>query len=88
VRHGQTPVIFAVGQSCDRRNRAPRDNLAEENYTSFHDTVDATPHVESQIHLVEIAMKRNGNSQDFRVQETEAYQADEGFAIESVQFGA
>jgi hypothetical protein len=61
----------------DRGNRTARNNLLDEDHTTLHYAGVAPPHIESQIHLIEVAMKRNWNSAQARVQEPKPDQAHE-----------
>ena len=88
VRHRQTAVILAIDPAGDGRDRAPGNDLLNENDAALHGTGFAPANVESEVHLVKIAVERNGNSVHLRVKKAETDQADEGPAVKRVEFGS
>jgi len=88
AEHWHGDVWFVVGRTPNRRNRPARHQFAEE-----RDTVPDLPgairsHVKSKVHLIKIAMERNADSQDSRVEEPESDHADQCFAVPQIQFCA
>ncbi len=66
-----------------------RHQLPHENHSTppLAGVIPAT-HVESEIHLVEIPMPRNGDSQDTGVEEPKPDQAGERGSVEVVELGS
>src|SRR5437667_3593521 len=78
-RHGE--IIFAVAGARDERDRAAGDKLADENYTAPPGVGRFSPHVETQIHFFEIAVQRDGKSEETRVEKEKSDHTEKGLIV-------
>ena len=58
MRHRQRAVILVINPPCDRRNGPARNDLLDEHHSALHSVAVAPAYIEPQIHLIEVAMKR------------------------------
>src|SRR6516165_9604210 len=86
MAHWQGHVSFAVDILRYRRDRPARNNLADENDASGDFVSFSATNVEPQVHLIEIAVKRNRQTADPSPQETKTDQADKQLSVPAIQF--
>ena len=70
-RIGTVTIVLAEQHACGPGDGAPRGQLLDEHDPAAPAFVDLAAHVEPQVHLVEVAMKRNRHAQHAAYRETE-----------------
>src|SRR6185503_18975179 len=89
MAHGHSIIWLVVAPARNQCDGASRDELPNEDHGSAPGPVFSTaPHVEAEIHLVEIAVAGHGDAEDPGVEEAEADHAREHGAIKAVKLGA
>src|SRR5258705_8869628 len=86
--HGESLVVLVEEPARDPGDRAARNQLLDEDDAAPGAFRVLAPHVEPEVHLLEVAVERNGNAEDTRVQEPEAHHAHEGLPVPGIELGA
>jgi hypothetical protein len=84
--HRQRGIRFAVENSRDESDRAPRNQLAHEHDSAPPFLRALSPDIEPQVHFLEIAMKRDRETDDARVEEHKTDNAEERLAVVEIEF--
>src|SRR6266850_1119967 len=85
VAHGQRNVGLAVHRSRDEGDSPPGDYLTDEDHTAPPAVGCVAADVESEIHLLEVAVEGDRTTEHPGVQETKSDDAQEGLAFAKVQ---
>src|SRR5256885_156127 len=88
VFHRQRDIVFSIEHARDRRDCAPRDQLANEYNAAPPGISGFLTDVKAQVHFLEIAMQRNWQTEQARIEKQEADDAHERFAIFKIDFSS
>src|SRR5215472_6176007 len=84
MRHRQRNVVLVVDRARDRRHGATRHDLTDEHHAAPYLASLLTANVQAKVHLVEVAVERDGSSQDLGTKKAKAHQADIGRTVPEI----
>src|SRR3954452_17924025 len=87
VSHRQREIRLSIKLAGDERDGASWDQLAHEHDPAPPFVCAFPPDVKAQIHFLEVAVERDRQPDDARVEKKKANNADECLAFVKVEFG-
>src|SRR3954466_2114712 len=85
VLHRHCAVRLVVRELRGSRYKKKRHHLPDEDHARANLVANAPPHIEAQVHLLEVLVKKRGQSEDVRVEEQECNEAQVVSAIPVVE---
>src|SRR2546423_5202259 len=87
VPHRQRQIRLAIKRAGDERDGSAWHQLPNENDTAPPFARAFPPDIKTEIHFLEIAMERDGQTDEARIEKKEANDADERLALMKVELG-
>src|SRR5437588_4231453 len=79
--HRQRDIIFSVKHAGYESDRATRDQFTNENHAAPPRVGGFLPNIETQVHFLKIAMKRNRQTKQSRVEKEKTDHDQKRFAV-------
>ena len=88
VLHREREIIFSIKGASDQRDGATRNQFAHKDHAAPPGLRGFLANVEAQVHLFEIAMQRNGQTENASIEKEETDDADKGVAAFVIEFSS